>query len=139
MSDFTLIVRSPHAVVFQADIHALRVPTDTGQAGLRAGVEPLVMALEPGLAVIEHGGTEWFLATAGGLLNSDGRTCQILTPYAVQGEEAGTVLAALDAMLATPDSELLARRQLAVLEQRIIRQLRREQGVERVERQHEDG
>ena len=48
----------------------------------------------------------------------------LYTPFAVVGASADQLTAALDRVLATPDSELAARRRLGELEQRIVNQLK---------------
>lgn len=129
MADFVLTVRTPHRVVFEQPVDALRVPAEDGQVGLHPRVEPMVLAVEPGLVVVRKDGAERFIATAGGMLQADTERCGLLTPFAVSGDSETEVLQALDAVLATPDSELQARRQLGELEQRIIHELREEQGA----------
>lgn len=118
-----LVIRTPHEVPFDDRVRAARVPTETGQVGLRPRGEPLILVVEPGLVVVHLDGAPRFAATAGGLLESDRDQCTIYTPFAVIGSE-DEVLAALERALATPDSELVARRKLGELEQRIVQELR---------------
>jgi F0F1-type ATP synthase epsilon subunit len=119
-----LVIRTPHAVVLDAPVQAVRVPTETGQVGLRPREEPLMLAVEPGLVVVrtEHGVR--FAATAGGLLDGGRERVVLHTPFAVTDEREADVLAALDRALATPDSEIAARRRLGELERRIVHELR---------------
>jgi F0F1-type ATP synthase epsilon subunit len=123
MSDtLRLVIRTPHAPVVDAGVAAARVPTRTGQLGLRPRQEPFVTVVEPGLVVLETGAGRLFAATAGGLLRADRDTALLITPFAVTGT-VGEVLAALDEAYALPESELVTRRRLAELEQRIVREL----------------
>jgi F0F1-type ATP synthase epsilon subunit len=119
-----LVIRTPHEVVLDAPVQAVRVPTETGQVGLRPREEPLMLAVEPGLVVVrtEHGVR--FAATAGGLLDGGRERVVLHTPFAVTDEREADVLAALDRALATPDSEIAARRRLGELERRIVHELR---------------
>jgi F0F1-type ATP synthase epsilon subunit len=117
-------VRTPHAAVFEDGVEAARVPTETGQVGLRPRGEPAVLAVEPGLVVLRlDAATVRFAATAGGLLESGRTRCVLYTPFAVVGESEDELLAALAHILSTPGNELAARRQLGELEQRIVREL----------------
>lgn len=125
-----LIIRTPHETVLDSPVASVRIPTATGMAGLRPRQEPLLLVVEPGLVVVTGGGRTRFAATAGGLLEADRRTATLYTPFAVVGDTDDEVLDALDRVLATPDSELLARRRLGELEQRILQELRPKAGGE---------
>lgn len=119
-----LVIRTPHAVVTDEPVVAARVPTHTGLAGLRPRGEPMVLGVEPGVVVLRRAGAPpRFAATAGGLLESDRETCTLYTPYAVVGDSEAQMLEALAQMVAAPSGELLARRQLGELEQRIVHEL----------------
>ena len=118
------VIRTPHQVAYEAQVSSARVPTESGQVGLRAREEPLVLVVEPGLVVLRLDRRLEFAATAGGLLEADRATAILYTPFATTGALEDEVLAALDRALATPDSELAARRKLAELEQHIVQQLR---------------
>jgi len=122
---FDLAIRTPHATVFEDRVRAVRVPTESGQVGLRPRGEPIVLAVEPGLVVMRLADGMRFAATAGGLLESDRKRCTLYTPVAALGDSEAAMLDALERMLSTPGGELVARRQLAELEQRIVRELRR--------------
>jgi F0F1-type ATP synthase epsilon subunit len=126
-----LLIRTPHETVLDAQVRGARVPTETGQVGLRPREEPLVLVVEPGLVILRMDGGVRFAATAGGLLESDRERAMLYTPFAVLGEVEPEVLAALDRALATPDSELSARRRLGELEQRIVQELRHRAPVAR--------
>jgi F0F1-type ATP synthase epsilon subunit len=119
-----LTIRSPRSVVLDENVRSARVPTGTGQVGLRPREEPLLLAVEPGLIVYWVDDTPSFAATAGGLFESDRERAVLYTPFAVVGTREDEVLAALDATLSTPDSELTARRRLGELEERILHELR---------------
>lgn len=131
-----LVIRTPHEVVFDAPVRAARVPTQTGQVGLRPRGEPLLLAIEPGLILLFRKDRDSFAATAGGLLDADRELAVLYTPFAVQGDDAEQVLGALDASLSTPGSEAAARRRLGELEERIVQELRHRPQVARTGRDH---
>jgi F0F1-type ATP synthase epsilon subunit len=124
-----LEIRTPQGLVFSEEVAAVRVPTETGFVGLRPLGEPFVLAVEPGLIVVRKGGDEWFAATAGGLLDTDRRQCALLTPFAAIGRSESEMEVLLDQTLATPPSEIVARRRLEELEQQIIQELSRRSRV----------
>ena len=116
-------IRTPHEVVFDGAVRSMRVPVETGQVGLRPKVEPLVLAVEPGLVILRPGDGDRFAATAGGLLMSEPSTTVLYTPFAAVGSSGPEVLDTLERMLETPDSDLAARRELDELERHILREL----------------
>ncbi|MCA9631132.1 MAG: hypothetical protein KC766_25895 [Myxococcales bacterium] len=124
MPDFSLEIRTPVERVASLTLIALRVPTETGQAGVRPRMEASLLALVPGLVLLHSSEGVRFCATAGGLLDVASSVAKLYTPYAVLGDEPATVLSALDEALARPTGDLAARRRLAELEQRIVRELR---------------
>jgi F0F1-type ATP synthase epsilon subunit len=126
-----VLILTPHETVLDMQVRAVRVPTETGQVGLRPCEEPFVLVVEPGLVILRVDGGRRFAATAGGLLESDRERSVLYTPFAVLGDVDSEVLAALDRALTTPDSELSARRQLGELEQRIVKELRQRRAVAR--------
>ena len=119
------VIRTPHEVVFDADVRAARVPAQSGQVGLRPRGEPCSLVVEPGLLLLHVPEGERFAASAGGLLECERDHAELYTPFAAVGEHGEQVLAELDRALAIPGSALAARRRLAELEQRIVRELRR--------------
>lgn len=118
------VIRTPHEITLEELVHSARVPTETGQVGLRPRGEPMLLVLEPGLILLKADDVIRFAATAGGLFESDREQATLYTPFAVVGENGDEVIAALDQALATPDSELAARRRLGELEERIVEELR---------------
>jgi F0F1-type ATP synthase epsilon subunit len=118
------VVLTPHAVVLDEHVESARVPTATGQVGLRPRGEPLLTALEPGLVLFTVDGALRFAATAGGLFEGNREQAVVYTPFAVVGEQPDELLEALDEALATPESEIAARRRLGELEDRIVEALR---------------
>ena len=76
-------MRTPREVVLELDVSSIRVPTETGQVGVRPRAEPFVLAVEPGLVLVRRDETYQFVGTAGGLLRCDGATASLLTPLAV--------------------------------------------------------
>ena len=119
-----LVIRTPRGAVFDGPVRSVRLPTESGQVGLRARQEPLVLAVEPGLLVLHADQATLFAATAGGLLEGAREQSSLYPPFAVVGAAGSEVLDALDHALATPDAELAARRRLDEIERRILRQLR---------------
>ncbi len=130
-SELHFQIRTPHETVLDARVESARVPSETGQAGLRAGEEPLILVVEPGLVVLRFPGSTRFAATAGGLLESNREQCVLYTPFAVVGDVDSEVVKALDDALVAPNSELSARRRLGELEQRIVQELRHRPRVAR--------
>jgi F0F1-type ATP synthase epsilon subunit len=126
MSEFQLelIVRTPREVVLKRIISSVRVPTQTGQVGVRPRAEPLVLAVEPGLVLVRRDDTYEFVGTAGGLLRCDGATASLLTPLAVTGDNEDAVVDALEEALAQPSVEMEARATLGRLQSNILRELR---------------
>jgi F0F1-type ATP synthase epsilon subunit len=118
------ILRTPREVVLELRVVSIRVPTETGQVGLRPRVEPLVLAVEPGLVVVRRPDTEAFAGTAGGLLRCDGAIASLLTPLAVTGDNEDIVIAALEKALAQPSVEMEARAMLDRLQTNILREVR---------------
>ncbi len=133
-----LSIRTPRAEPFHGGVRALRVPAETGHVGIHPGIEPMVLAVEAGLVVVTTEDQQTlFCASAGGLLTAGRDRCELYTPFAVIGSSDEKMLAELDSMLATPDAELLARRQLSDLEQQILRELHQPNaGVATPERRH---
>ena len=119
-----LIVRTPREVVLDLDVSSLRVPTESGQVGVRPRVEALVLAVEPGLVLVRQEDAVRFIGTAGGLLRCDGERASLLTPLAVVGTDEDDILAALEQALAQPNIELEARAMLNRLQSSILRELR---------------
>lgn len=119
-----LVIRTPHQVVLAQRVDGVRVPTVTGQVGLRPRGEPVLLAIEPGVVLIKTKNVLNFAATAGGLCESDREHATLYTPFAVLGRDADEVITALDQALSATDSEIAVRRRLGELEQRIVAQLR---------------
>jgi len=120
-----LRVRTPQAGVFDDPVTSLRVPTDTGQVGLRPDSEASALVVEPGLVLATNAGGLRFIATAGGLLRCDGTEATLLTPLAVVGDSANVVGAQLEEALGVPRADLELRSVLQRLETGILQELRR--------------
>ena len=119
------VVRTPQGGVLDERVTSLRVPTDTGQVGLRPRAEAAALVVEPGLALAASSDGLRFLATAGGLLRCDGKQAVLLTPLAVVGDSAEVVRAELSQALETPSRDLELRAVLQRLETGILQELRR--------------
>lgn len=131
--ELQLVVRTPREVVLEWQVSSIRVPTETGQVGVRPRVEPLVLAVEPGLVLVRRGDSYEFVGTAGGLLRCDGASASLLTPLAVSGDDEDSVVKALDDAIARPSAEMEARATLGRLQTSILRELR-EGETERIRR-----
>jgi F0F1-type ATP synthase epsilon subunit len=127
MAEATLhfCVRTPQGIAFEAGLRSLRVPTDTGQVGLRPRAERTALGVEPGLVLAGAPDGLRFVATAGGLLRCEGSEAVLLTPLAVSGESAPAVRAALEAALRGAQADLELRRVLQRLETGLLHELRR--------------
>lgn len=127
MADETLrlVVQTPQGGVFDDEVTSLRVPSDTGQVGLRPRSEPAALVVEPGLVLANAPSRLRFVATAGGLLHCDGRNVVLLTPLAVVGESAEAVSAELERVMDSPSPDLELRSVLQRLETGILQELRR--------------
>ena len=123
-----LIVRTPRQTVAELDARSLRVPTDTGQVGVRPRSEPALLAVEPGLVLVRTIESTSFVATAGGLLRWAKGSAVLLTPLAVAGDAAESVRAQLDAEIAAPNADLQLRLAISHLEAGIVSELRHRAG-----------
>lgn len=119
-----LVVRTPREVVAELDAWSLRIPTETGQVGIRPRGEAGALAIEPGLALVRTTGGVRFLATAGGLLRTRPFEAVLLTPVAALGDDAAAALAAMEAALAGADPERELRRAIERLETGLLREIR---------------
>ena len=120
-----LVVRTPQGGVFDERVTSLRVPTDTGQVGLRPRSEAAALVVDPGLVLAASMDGLRFVATAGGLLRCDGKEAVLLTPLAVVGESAESVRAELSEAMGIPRADLELRAVLQRLETGILQELRR--------------
>ncbi|MCA9134799.1 MAG: hypothetical protein KDA45_16640, partial [Planctomycetales bacterium] len=118
------IIRTPKETVVDEPFNSLRVPTQSGQVGLRPWGEATLLAVEPGLIVLKSDSKVRYAGSAGGLLHSDGRSASLLTPLAVVGDDLPSVSRQLDDLLSAPSEEAEVRRMLGRLETRILRELR---------------
>jgi F0F1-type ATP synthase epsilon subunit len=130
MPDSTLhfVIRTPQNIVLDSDVVSIRVPTETGQVGLRPRSEPTVLAVEPGLIVVRLSDSSRYAGTAGGLLHCDGKSANLLTPVAVVGDELTAVLEELDRNLSAPNAEQEVRAMLKRLEKNILEELQHSSG-----------
>ena len=119
-----VVIRTPRVTVVEQEVAALRVPTQTGQVGLRPRGEPNVLAIEAGLIVLRLANGMQYAGTAGGLLHTNGESASLLTPLAVVGDDLESVSRELEALLNAPSEEMDVRRTLGQLETRIMQELR---------------
>ena len=125
-----LVVRTPHSVVFGEPVRSTRIPTESGQVGLRPRTEPTVLAVEPGVVYVqfsvEESNQEIYIGTAGGLLTCEVNAASLLTPLAVVGTDADAIVDQIDQLMQQPNTELEARATFSKLEGHILSELRRE-------------
>ncbi len=128
LTDHTLqlIVRTPREVVLDLAVRSVRVPTETGQVGLRPRCEALVLPIEASLVVARTLDGVRFIGTAGGLLTCDGATATIVTPLAVTGDNQEQIQQALDQALSEPTEDMQARASLERLEGGILQEIHSE-------------
>jgi F0F1-type ATP synthase epsilon subunit len=126
-----VVIRTPREVVLEHNVASLRVPTQTGQVGLRPRCEPAVLAIEPGLILLRRNGDFRYAGTAGGLLRCTGEEANLLTPLAVIGDVLEQVQAELEQALSEPSEEMEVRSALTRLETNILQELHR--GEQRLE------
>ena len=105
-------------------VTSLRVPTDTGQVGLRPRSEPAALVVEPGLVLANGRHGLLFVATAGGLLRCDRDQAVLLTPLAVVGDSAESVQMRLGEALRAPRADTELRGMLGRLEAAILQEVR---------------
>jgi F0F1-type ATP synthase epsilon subunit len=122
-STVRFVVRTPHEVVFDADVRSVRVLTDTGHVGVRPRMESLVLPVEAGLVLVHTRDHVAFIGSAGGLLSSDGALVTLFTPLGVVGTDPAAIRASLDQAFAEPGSEFAVRARLGKLEGRILAEL----------------
>jgi len=120
-----VVIRTPYEAVVDASFDSVRVPTKTGQVGLRPREEPFLLAVEPGLVVLRSGGKLRFVATGGGLLDASRAALELFTPFAAASDSAKEVLGELDRVLAAPAADFAIRKRFGELEQRIAEELRK--------------
>lgn len=121
--EFGITVRTPRRVVLETNVLALRVPTETGQVGLRPRCEPIVLAIEPGVLRWRAVRGRGVVATAGGLLHCDGRQVVVLTPIASAGDDEQTVMRALEGGGDAVPLEWQVRRLVGKLQERLWQEL----------------
>ncbi len=119
-----LTIRTPRETILDESVTSLRLPTQTGQVGLRRGAESTVLAVEAGLIILKFGERLRYVGTIGGVLHTSGDTASLLTPMAVVGDNIDSVTQQLEAMLTEPNEEMEVRRTLGRLETRILKELR---------------
>ena len=121
---FRFIVQTPHATVLDTQANSVRVVAESGQVGIRSRMEPMVLPIEAGLALVQTSSGITFVGSAGGLLFADRRGVTLYTPLAIGGGEAASVQRQLNERLADPDSEIAVRAKFGRLENRILSELR---------------
>lgn len=126
-------IRTPRESIVEEQFSSMRVPTGTGQVGLRSRCEPTVLAVEPGLILLRKNGTLRYAGSSGGLLHTDGINAVLLTPLAVIGDDVQSVLSQLDDLLSTSTEEVELRAKLGRLESQILHELQQDgdQGAKR--------
>ena len=135
MNTLQVIIRTPLQEVVRMDVESLRVITETGQVGLRPRMESVVLAVEPGLAILHPVDGILFVGTAGGLLRCDGRMAMLLTAVAVAARDEQAVIAALTSQLEQPTAEMEIRNMINNIQTSILNELKedRRSGSRKVE------
>ena len=118
-----LIVRTPRAIVVETEARAIRVLTETGHVGLRPKMEPVILPIEPGLALVHREDSSLFVGTAGGLLKCDGTVATLLTPLAVAAEDQEAVMQELQQQLSEPKAELEVRTTIDTIQSSILNEI----------------
>lgn len=86
-----LHVRTPLGLALSTSALSVRAEDQSGWFGLLPGRSSLVAALLPGLLIYRDREGEGYLAHAGGLLDLNGLTCRVMTPYAVASRDVSTL------------------------------------------------
>lgn len=128
MATVQFTVRTPHEIVFDAEVRSVRVLAETGHVGIHPHMEPLVLPVEAGLVLVRTDDGITFVGSAGGLLSSDGVRVTLFTPLGVIGTDPVAIRHALDQALAEPGSEFAVRAKLGKLEGRILTELHGQAG-----------
>jgi F0F1-type ATP synthase epsilon subunit len=123
-----VIIRTPRETVLETECHSIRVPTQTGQVGLRPRSEASVLAVEAGLILLSQPQGTRYAGTAGGLLRNHGNEVSLLTPLAVSGDDVESVSRQLDQLLSVPSEEMEVRQALGRLETRILQEVQQGDG-----------
>ena len=124
-------IRTPSNTAYEGEVLSLRVPTHTGQVGLRPKSEPAVLAVDAGLIVLKTDRGTKYAGTAGGLLHTDGKQVGLLSPLAVVGDDVASVTEQLNTLISTPHEEMEVRHALGRLESQILQELRHEAGADK--------
>ena len=119
-----VVIRTPQSVVVETDADSVRVLSETGHVGLRPRMEHIILALEPGLALVHRNESILFVGTVGGLLTCDGVIVTILTPLAVAGKNEETVLRELQIQLDQPMTEMEVRNTINSIQTNILNELK---------------
>lgn len=119
-----LVVRTPRGVALDAPVRSLRVPTDTGQVGIRPRTERGALVVEPGLCLCRTDEGVRFLGTAGGLLRKDRERAVLLTPAAAAGSSPPEAEVGLAAALRGVEADRALRNELDRLERALAGELR---------------
>jgi F0F1-type ATP synthase epsilon subunit len=117
------VAQTPSLTVFSAVVESVRLPTETGQVGLRRGMEPIVLPVEPGLVLLRAHESTMFMGCAGGLLIVDTQAATLLTPLAVVGVDIAVAKRGLDEALAEAPMKLAVRKRLRRLEDHVLTRL----------------
>lgn len=100
MTMFRFILRTPRALLVDAEVSLISAEDADGWFGIRPGREDVVAALVPGLLLFEDEAGEGFVALAGGLLDMHDGTCRVMAREAVVARELDAVADALEESMA---------------------------------------
>lgn len=95
---FTLTVRTPGGLVYDAEVESLRAEDLSGWFGVRPGREDVVAVLPPGLLLVKDGEGEGLVALSGGLLSLERGVCRVMAREAVVSRDLSEVAERLAAL-----------------------------------------
>lgn len=100
MSALHLAVRTPEALLFDAEVLAVTAEDASGWFGVLPGRQDVLAVLPPGLLVFRDGEGEGYVALAGGLLDLRGGTCRVLAREALVERDLEAVAGRVEELLA---------------------------------------
>ena len=130
MSELRLTLRTPHGVLLDRPVRAIRAEDVDGWFGVLPGRADLVAVLEPGLMVVRDAEGECFVASAGGMMDLRGPWCRVMLREAVASRDLASIGAELEGVLARRARRGHAQQQaMSDLVREALRRLARERGA----------
>lgn len=100
MATLRLQLRTPRAMLIDAEVSSITAEDAGGWFGIRPGRTDVVAALVPGLLLFEDDGGEGFVALAGGLLDLRNGTCRVMAREAAVARDLDVISEALEESMA---------------------------------------